>query len=116
MTESRVFLTQRPSFRDPVSGEWRDKYDLRPAERFGRLVAVLPVGNIPRDVGQSVRMMEDALRDFGPSDHVLAMGDPVAIALCMLVLARRTGGRPISMLKWDRVAGEYAAHLVSTGP
>jgi hypothetical protein len=99
----RVFLPQRPVYRE--DGQWKDKYDLAPLERFGRLVTCVEVGNIPKDVGQMARAIDSALADFGPDDHVVALGDPIAIGLVFLALART--GHPVSLLKFDRRSGEY---------
>lgn len=113
---SRVFLPQRPVVKNygTASGgpRWLDKYDLSPAERFGPLVELLPIGNSPSDLGSVMRHVEHGLRDFSADDHLLAVGDPVVLAIAVLVAARRTGGQ-VSLLKWDRLAREYSAHRVS---
>ena len=97
----RVFLVQRPSVR--VSGRWQDKYDLGPAERFGRLVECLPPGNIPRELSATRDALRQSLADFDRAeDYFVAIGDPVAIALATLIVG--PGSR---ILKWDRRAGEY---------
>ena len=114
---SRVFLVQRPVFKDHGTGRWVDKYDLSPAEEHGPIVEVMPAGNIPRDVGSMMRMVQERLADFTQDDHLCAVGDPVAIAIATLVASQRTGG-PVSLLKWDKRAGRYTATLVdpTTGP
>lgn len=120
--QSRVFMPQRPVVRnhnptgatvgDPDSRiRWVDKYDLSPAERFGRLVSILPVGHGTSDPGAMMRSMEDALRDFSDWDFMLAVGDPFAIAMAVMTAARHNGGR-VQLLKWNRGAGEYSPHLV----
>lgn len=109
---ARVFMPQRPVTR--VDGEWRDKYDLTSAKRFGRLVEVVPAGSIPRDLGVMMRMMEAALGGYSLEDFLLAIGDPLAIAMAVLVAGKSTGGT-INLLKFDRLTGEYKAHSVSTG-
>lgn len=101
----RVFVIQRPVYKDPETREWRDKYDLSPAAHFGRLVEVLPVGNIPVDAGVTIRKMEAILGDFDEGDHIMLVGDPIATAIAVLVITRRHGS--FSVLKWDRKAGSY---------
>lgn len=101
---SRVFLPQRPVVRQ--GGEWVDKYPLDSLERYGQLVPCVDVGNIPRDVGQMARAIETSLEDFGPDDYLVALGDPIAIGLAFLALARLC--RPIRLLKFDRRSGEYS--------
>jgi hypothetical protein len=51
------------------------------------------------------------LRDFGPEDHILAVGDPVAIAAAVMVAASKTGGR-VSLLKFDRMESQYDAYEI----
>jgi len=106
---SVVYVVNRPVIR--VNSAFKDKYDLSPAERFGRLVDVLPVGNTPRNPALMMRMVRDGLADFTPDDHLLAVGDPLAIAMGVLAASSRTGG-PVSLLKFDRHTGEYGAHTV----
>ncbi len=113
---SRVFMVQRPVYRnpDPHGPQWLDKYDLTPALKFGRLVEVVPAGRVPRDVGATVRLVEQAVSDFAVGDHLLATGDPVSIAIAVMACSRRTGG-PVSILKYDRHTGTYSANLVDPG-
>lgn len=119
--KSRVFMPQRPVYRnrdgsaglDGVS-QWIDKYDLTPAERFGRLVSILPVGKGTSDAGVMMRGMEDALRDFSSDDYMLAVGDPFAIAMAVMVASRFNGGR-VRLLKWVRDEGAYVPFEVTTG-
>lgn len=118
---SRVFMPQRPVYRnrDGSAGlddvpQWIDKYDLSPAERFGRLVSILPVGKGTADVGRMMRHMEDALADFSGDDYMLAVGDPFAIAMAVMVASRFNGGR-VTLLKWNRDEGTYHAHEVAAG-
>jgi hypothetical protein len=41
------------------------------------------------------------LRDFCDEDFLLAMGDPVAIAIASMVAGEVNNGK-VNMLKWDR--------------
>lgn len=110
----RVFVVQVPARRE--AGEWVEKFDLSPAERFGELVRVLPYGNVPIEPEPSVDRLRRAFADYDfASDHLLLLGDPVAIARAVAVLCARRAfleeadGRrlPISVLKWDRRGGCY---------
>lgn len=105
-------MPQRPVLKD-AAGEWADKYDLSPAERFGRLVSILPVGRGTSDAGEMMRHMEGALQDFSDGDYMLAVGDPFAIAMAVLVASRYNGGR-VQLLKWNRLERQYRAHVVAT--
>ena len=108
----RVFVVQRPAYFDRERRGWVNKYDLTPAERFGELVFLLRPGNIYRDKLQStLRHLNRELADYGPGDHILAIGDPVAIAVTVMIAARATDGH-ISLLKFDRMTEEYDAYEI----
>lgn len=111
-TKGRVFVVQRPAYFDRDKNGWVNKYDLTPAAEFGELVFLLPPSNIYRDhLAQAMATLQERLEDFSPRDHVLAVGDPVAIAATVLVAGGRTGGR-VSVLKYDRRARVYDAYVV----
>lgn len=107
---SRVFIVQRPAYLDRATGEWILKYDLSPAAEFGELVDIMPVGPSFWDIDTVVAHAERALEDYDfNNDHILAMGDPVAIAAASLI-AGKSGG--VSVLKWDKKVQSYQAFLV----
>lgn len=108
---ARVFVVQCPALKDPATRQWTDKYDLTPAEHFGELIEVLPRGNVPRDLGPTFRALRSALGDFGRLDHLLAVGDPIAIAAAVLVV-RSVWNGPISLLKWDKRAQCYRSYVL----
>lgn len=111
---SRVFVVQRPAVRDRTTGEWLSKYDLTPAEAFGELVDVLPVGPTSWDAGVMTSQAERVLADFDDmSDHILAVGDPVAIAAVAIIAARFVEhGGGVSILKWDKRDQRYQSFRV----
>lgn len=109
---SRVFVVQRPAYYDRERRGWVNKYDLSSAEKHGELIFLLRPGNIYRDkLGWAMRQLSETLADFGHQDHLLAVGDPVAIAAAVMVAAGRTGGR-VSLLKWDRIEQTYEAYVI----
>ena len=109
---SRVFVVQRPAFYDREKRGWRNKYDLTPAETFGKLVFLLRPGNVFRDkLDTAVGHLQRELADYSPNDHILAIGDPVAIAATVMVAASKTDGQ-VSLLKYDRMEDKYDAYLV----
>ena len=107
----RVYVVQRPAYRDRNTGGWVDKYDLSAAEEHGRLVYLLPPGNVPRDLTETVARLRHRLSDCLPCDYLLAAGDPVAIAAAVLMFGRYSGGR-VSLLKWDRLEQRYYPYEV----
>lgn len=108
----RVYVVQRPAYRDRATGDWVDKYDLSAAEEYGRLVYLLPPGNVSRDLGETMARLRHRLSDYLPCDHLLAAGDPVAIAAAVLVAGHYSGGG-LSLLKWDRMEQRYFPYVVS---
>ena len=108
----RVYVVQRPAYRDRATGEWVDKFDLSAAEEFGALVYLLPPGNVARNPDQTVARLDHRLNDYiSGHDHLLAAGDPVAIAMAAVRAVFWARG-PISMLKWDRLDQRYYAYVV----
>jgi len=107
---NRVFIVQRPAYKDRATGEWVLKYDLSPAAEHGELVDIMPVGPSFWDINSIVAQAERVLEGYDARyDHILAMGDPVAIAATALV-AGRSGS--ISVLKWDKKTQRYQAFFV----
>lgn len=111
---SKVFLVQNPSFRDQATGEWSPKYDVSAAKAFGEVVELLPPGNLPADLRPALRTMRSKLNGSDPfktfDDYLLALGDPVAIALAVAVLME-TRNR-FSILKWDRRGKCYRSYAI----
>lgn len=104
---SRVFVVQNSQYRDRVTGQIVEKYDLRPAEVHGRLVTLLGSGKIIADrAPQAIRQMAEVLRTFTPDDFILAIGDPAAIAGACMIAAEKTGGL-VKLLRWDRATNTY---------
>ena len=109
---ARVYVVQRPAYRDRQSGEWVDRYDLSAAKEFGALVYVLPPGNVSRDLKEATARLDHRLDDYiSGHDHLLLAGDPVAIALAVLRAAHWSTG-PISVLKFDRYTDRYLPYVL----
>lgn len=110
---ARVFVVQQPAFFDREARKFVPKYDLSPASKHGRLVYLLGPGNIFKDkLAQARTQLEAVLKDFTADDSLLAVGDPVAIAMASVIAAQRTGGR-VNVLKWDRIAGSYEVYPIN---
>ena len=108
----RVFIVQRPAYYDRERRGWVNKYDLRPAEAFGELVFLLRPGNIYRDkLATAIKHLHEQLETYGSGDHIMAVGDPVAIAITVMIAASKNGGR-VSLLKYDRMSEKYDAYEV----
>lgn len=110
MSKGTVFVVQQPAYFDRSKRMWVDKYDLSAAGEYGQLVFLLGPGNIYRDrLASTTNTLLEELRDYGPNDHILAVGDPVAIALATLIAGRANDGK-LSLLKYDRITNRYEAY------
>lgn len=110
---SRVFIVQRPAQYDKTKGGWVNKYDLSPASEHGELVFLLRPGNIFKSkLADALERLERELKDFSSADHLLAVGDPVAIAAAVMVASKASGGK-VSLLKFDRMTGKYDPYVIT---
>ena len=104
---ARVFVVQQPSVFDRQKGHFVPKYDLSPATKYGRLVFLIGPGNIYRDrLQQAQKQIQEVMHDYSAADYILAVGDPVAIALAVIAASQKTGG-VVNLLKWDRLNTSY---------
>ena len=72
------------------------------AGRFGDLIPLLPPGRqITLSSSPVVKLLKNKLKNFNDKDFLLAMGDPVAIAVASMVASDINNGK-VNMLKWDR--------------
>lgn len=109
---SRVFVVQRPAYYDRIKRGWVNKYDLSPAKDHGELVFLLRPGNIRRDrLRSAVQSLREELADYGPGDFLLAIGDPVAIAVAVAVALEASDGI-VTLLKWDRMEEQYEPYRI----
>ncbi len=86
------------------------RYSFSKAERFGKLIPMLRRDVFPDDHEARVEairgIFKHMMKDFNPAmDSLLLTGDPVAIALAVLVLSIHTLDIPV--LKYDREADDY---------
>lgn len=103
----RVFVPQVPSRYDREKAEWRPTISLRPAERFGEVVVLLPPQASRAHALPNVIAMREQLRAARPEDWLVGVGDPTLIAAAATMIMRFAGGNALRMLKWDRLAGDY---------
>lgn len=105
----RVFAPQEPAYYDRAEHRWVPKFDLTPAETFGELRFALGPGNVHGEtMDAAVRALAGAVADFdADTDHVLAVGDPVLIALLVLHAAASCPGGYVSVLRYDRLTSAY---------
>jgi hypothetical protein len=101
----KVFIVQEIVKRDS-KGNLNRVHDLTPAAVYGQLTILLGGGKLPLIPQPIVQELKRKLQGFSDEDHILAVGDPVAIGIATAVAAEINHGR-VSMLKWDREARQY---------
>lgn len=80
--------------------------DLTPALRFGdELVVCYPAASTFIDITAVIPPIREKLSSYSPNDSILAVGDPVLIALAALIAGEFSDS--VSMLKWDRKSRKY---------
>lgn len=110
MNKGKVYVVQQPAYFNRTTREWVQKYDLSSAKEHGELVYLLGPGNIFKDrMANATDTIKYKMREFGPDDHILAIGDPVAIALTTMIAGNINGGS-ISLLKYDRITARYESY------
>jgi len=101
----RVYIVQEV-VRRGSGGALQRVHDLTPAAVYGDLIPLLETDKIPLTPAPIVHELKRKLKDFCDDDHILAVGDPIAIGIATAVAAEVNHGR-VSMLKWDREARQY---------
>jgi len=96
---SRVFVVQN-----------NGRYSFKKAERYGNLVSLIERDVFPDDAQERVATIQNIMKaklvSFNPAkDFLLLVGDPVAIAVAVLVLSCYT--LQFNCLKYDRENKEY---------
>lgn len=103
----KVFIPQVKSQRDPGTGLWIPMLDLRPAEKFGELVVMLPPGASQMHTAPLIQVIKERMANVTNEDYILASGDPSLIGAASAIMVRKTG--VLRMLKWDRNCKDYFA-------
>ena len=102
---SKVYIPQVRSRFDSATKLWIPTVNLRPAERFGELVAVLPPNANQLHLAPLITVLRERMADITDQDYVLALGDPSLIGAASALMVRKTG--KLRMLKWDRETHDY---------
>lgn len=94
--------------------------DMRPAEKFGELVYMLPSGydGVEMAVNMPQRMiarLRHHLRDFDDNDYLVATGHPAAMVAAAMVAASFNNGR-VKLLVWDKNQRQYHVAALDFSP
>lgn len=104
----KVYAPQVPSKYDSATKLWLPSINLDPAKAFGELVVMLPPNANRLHVNPLISAIKEKMKDFGPEDYVVAIGDPSLLAAAACIAVKKTGGT-LRILKWDRQSSSYIA-------
>ena len=104
----RVYAPQVPSRLDTSIRAWIPTVNMKPAEKFGELVIMFTPEECRFVGAPMVAALKERMKDFGPDDYLVAVGNPTLIAAAAGIAARKNGGR-LRVLAWDRQAADYIA-------
>lgn len=104
---SRVFIPQVPSRFDNKINSWVPTVNLDPAKDFGELKIMLPPEASRLKIDDIVRLLKKAMADYNGDDYVLALGDPMIIAIASAIADRAVS--PLRVLRWDKISRSYQA-------
>lgn len=111
----RVFIPQHPSTYNRFTKRSENVGDLTGVMQFGHPIFMLSPGKIKYNkLRRTTKALESALYDFGASDYLLVVGDPVVIASAVLIAARRVKGQ-INIIRWLRQTNEFKVFPLDTG-
>jgi hypothetical protein len=102
----KVYAPQVPSRYDAATRLWVPSINLDPARVHGELVVMLPPNANRLHIAPLVAALREQMRDYGPEDHIVAVGDPSLIAVTACLAAKKTQGL-LRILKWDRQTANY---------
>ncbi|HEY6020831.1 MAG TPA: hypothetical protein VIY48_13315 [Candidatus Paceibacterota bacterium] len=108
----KVFITQLPHKRDPVTKALVPSINITPATEHGELVFMMPPQASFHATGDLVAQMKKHLKeyDFEAGDSIVALGDPAIIAVAFGILGKYNN--KFNVLKWDRNLGRYVVAKV----
>lgn len=103
---SRVFVVQNVCWNNPSSGQWESKHDISSAESFGPIEYLLEPNANPFNQSEVCADLMNALGNFGETDYLLLIGNPVLIGMAMSTAAAYNNGK-VKVLQWDRRSRRY---------
>jgi hypothetical protein len=103
-----VYVVQNPMRYDPEKGRIMPRYDLAPAERFGKLRVLFDERTTlrPEEAKRIIAKMNLVLRSFCDEDYLLLIGNPALIGYATGLAAAHNGGK-IKLLVWSGREKDY---------
>lgn len=109
----KVFIPNLPTRHDEATQQRVPSLDLNPAAQFGELVTLTegPISDLPALRSARDVIRTKTLKDIGPGDCILCVGDVALTALCIAYALTRNGA--VTILRWDRNKRSYDAVAVT---
>lgn len=101
----KVYLPQIPKRFDNDRVQMVTAFDFSSAAVHGELIPIISESYDPAFMEQATEEIKKGLADYKADDFFLAVGSPIAIAVCSGVILRRFGS--MKMLKWERRLSTY---------
>lgn len=102
----KVYVPQVPSKYDTATKLWVPSVNLDNAKQYGEILVMLPPNANRLHINPLITALREQMKDFGPEDYIVAVGDPSLIAAASCIAVRRTNGL-LRILKWDRLSSSY---------
>lgn len=101
-----VYVVQNHLRYDPELGELVPRYNISPAERFGKLKFILSPRATTARPEEVIAKMDLILRNFTDEDFLLLIGNPVLIGWATALAAAHNKGR-VQLLVWSGKERDY---------
>ena len=102
----KVYAPQQPARYDPSTRLWVPSVNLGAASGYGEVVVMLPPNANRLHIHPLIVALKEQMKDYGPEDYIVAVGDPSLIAAAACIATRKTHGL-LRILKWDRQTSKY---------
>lgn len=103
---SKVYVVQEPPQQRNAEGFMESRIDLSPAMAFGDIHYVLEWSDFHRQsIDKIVELLRVRMQSFEPDDYLVMMGNPTAMAVAILLAAKRADH--LRLLYWNRVESVY---------
>lgn len=90
------------------SGNLVPKFNLTPANEYGKLQFLLRPGASPFRPEEFIAELRKGLKNYTSRDYILLIGSPVLIGATVALAAQRTGGT-VNLLQWSGSRSKYIA-------
>lgn len=98
---ARVFVVQEQHRFCHTTKRLVPKFDIKPAEKYGEISYLLSPSASPFHPESVLEELHEKLKDFGPDDCILLIGNPVLIGWVMTIAADRSDNGLVRALQWS---------------